>query len=93
MTEADERQAKALALLDHQEAQGRLTHRRDAATSLSLELRGLADLLVATPTNIAVDVYEDILNMEKLRAVVSDIRTAEADLAKTADRVAAYNRL
>jgi hypothetical protein len=93
MTEQDERQAKALALLEHQEAQARLSLRREAAKNLSLELRSLADLLVTNPTNIAVEAYEGTLTYARLSGVVSDVKTAEDEWFRAADRMTTLNKL
>lgn len=93
MTEQDERQRKALASLDLQEAEARHTDRLQVASDLAKKYRGLAEVLETDPGNLAVDCYEKILDYSHLEEVVSDIKTAENELQKASEHAATMNKL
>lgn len=80
MTAEDDRQLKAAALLELEEARERKNLVWEKAASLGKEFQGLADLLKTQPDNVASESYMDTLSHKALTELVADSRKALSDL-------------
>jgi hypothetical protein len=78
MSAQEDRQLKALALLELVESRQRKNLIWEKAARLGEHLHGLADLLKMQPDNIAAESYTDALNHESLVELVADAKQAIA---------------
>ena len=76
MSAEQERQARAMMLLDYVESKQRLLLLQEQAHSLGIELEGLSRLLQDDPQNISIASYGQLLDNKRLNDLVADISEA-----------------
>lgn len=87
MSEAEERQIKAIALLDYHEAKETLVLLEVEAKQLADDLQGLANLLRNEPTRIVDSSGGKVPTYKEVQELAAKITKAADDLAERKNRV------